>query len=83
MIPISFLLLYNNIWEEVYENIFNIRCWWQCIKYALMQEDLTILEKSSVPTPMDTLENFIETIGKPMINFKIKSMVWPFLCWYH
>ena len=34
------------------------------IKYALMQEDLTILEKSSVPTPMDTLENFIETIGK-------------------
>ena len=30
MIPISFLLLYNNIWEEVYENIFNIRCWWQC-----------------------------------------------------
>ena len=34
------------------------------IKYALLQEDLTILEKSSVPTPMDTLENFIETIGK-------------------
>ena len=31
MIPISFLLLYNSdIWEEVYENIFNIRCWWQC-----------------------------------------------------
>ena len=25
---------------------------------------LTILEKSSVPTPMDTLEYFIETIGK-------------------
>ena len=23
------------------------------IKYALLQEDLTILEKSSVPTPMD------------------------------
>lgn len=33
------------------------------IKYALIQEDLTIIEKSSVPTPMDTLENFIETIG--------------------
>ena len=47
MIPISFLLLYNNIWEEVYENIFNIRCWCSAIKYALMQEDLTILEKSS------------------------------------
>lgn len=34
------------------------------IKYALIQEDLKILEKSSVPTPMDTLEHFIETIGK-------------------
>lgn len=34
------------------------------IKYALIQEDLYIIEKSSVPTPMDTLENFIETIGK-------------------
>ncbi len=34
------------------------------IKYALMQEDLTIIEKSSVKTPMDTLDNFIETIGK-------------------
>lgn len=33
------------------------------IKYALIQEDLTILEKSSVSTPMDTLEHFIETIG--------------------
>lgn len=49
------------------------------IKYALLQEDLTILEKSIVPTPMDTLENFIETIGKSMINFKIRSMVWLFL----
>lgn len=34
------------------------------IKYALIQENLTIKEKSSVPTPMDTLENFIETIGQ-------------------
>jgi len=34
------------------------------IKYALIQEDLKIITKSSVPTPMDTLENFIETIGK-------------------
>ncbi len=33
------------------------------IKYALIQEDLTIIEKSSVPTPMDTLDNFVETIG--------------------
>ena len=34
------------------------------IKYACIQEDLTIIEKSSVPTPMDTLDNFIETIGQ-------------------
>lgn len=34
------------------------------IKYALIQEDLTIIEKSSVPTPMDTLEHFIETVGE-------------------
>lgn len=34
------------------------------IKYALIQEDLTIIEKSSVPTPMDTLDNFVEVIGK-------------------
>lgn len=33
------------------------------IKYALIQDDLTIITKSSVPTPMDTLENFIETVG--------------------
>ena len=40
------------------------------IKYALIQEDSTILEKSSVPTPMDTMDHFVETIGK----------VWLFLC---
>lgn len=34
------------------------------IKYALIEENLSIKEKSSVPTPMDTLENFIETIGQ-------------------
>ena len=34
------------------------------IKYALIKEDLTILEKEDVPTPMDTLDNFIETIGR-------------------
>ena len=33
------------------------------IKYALIQEDSTILEKSSVPTPMDTMDHFVETIG--------------------
>lgn len=34
------------------------------IKYAFIQQDLKILEKSSVPTPMDSLDSFIETIGK-------------------
>ena len=34
------------------------------IKYALIEENLTIREKSSVPTPMHTLENFIEAIGQ-------------------
>lgn len=40
------------------------------IKYALIKEDLTILEKEDVPTPMDTLENFIETIGKIYDQYK-------------
>ena len=40
------------------------------IKYALIQEDLTILSKSSVPTPMDTLENFVETIGQIYDQYK-------------
>ena len=40
------------------------------IKYALIQDDLTILNKSSVPTPMDTLENFIETIGQIYDQYK-------------
>lgn len=34
------------------------------IKYALIQEDLKILEKDSVTTPLDALESFIEIIGK-------------------
>lgn len=46
------------------------------IKYALIQEDLTIKEKSSVPTPMDTLENLIETIGRifDLYSSKISGM---------
>lgn len=46
------------------------------IKYALIQEDLTITEKSSVPTPMDTLENLIETIGRifDLYSSKISGM---------
>ena len=34
------------------------------IKYALIQEDLTIIEKSHVPTPLDTLDHFVETVGE-------------------
>ncbi|MGN1181856.1 MAG: ROK family protein [Faecalibacillus sp.] len=34
------------------------------IKYALIQKDLTITEKASVPTPMDSLDTFIEQIGQ-------------------
>ena len=50
------------------------------IKYALMKEDLTLLEKSSVPTPTDTLDSFVETIGKFMINMLILLMVWLYPC---
>ena len=32
------------------------------IKYALMNDELDMLEKGSVPTPHDTLENFLEVI---------------------
>lgn len=32
------------------------------IKYALMNDELEMLEKGSVPTPHDTLENFLEVI---------------------
>ena len=39
-------------------------------KVKIKKNDLTILEKSSVPTPMDTLENFIETIGKIYDQFQ-------------
>lgn len=34
------------------------------IKYALMDEHAHIQERDSLPTPMDTLEHFIETIGQ-------------------
>ncbi|MEG0276168.1 MAG: ROK family protein [Coprobacillus sp.] len=40
------------------------------IKYALIQEDLEILEKNSVPTPLDSLETFVETIGKLYDQYK-------------
>ena len=34
------------------------------IKYALMDEQAQIYERGSTPTPQDTLEHFIETIGQ-------------------
>ncbi|UTY40690.1 ROK family protein [Allocoprobacillus halotolerans] len=34
------------------------------IKYALMNEQAHIEERGSIPTPQDTLEHFIETIGQ-------------------
>lgn len=46
------------------------------IKYALIDENLNITNKNSVPTPMDTLDHFIETIGTIYDQFKndIKGM---------
>lgn len=40
------------------------------IKYALMDEDANLLEKGEVETPHDSLENFIETIGKIYDQYK-------------
>lgn len=46
------------------------------IKYALITPDLQFSNKGSVPTPMDTLDNFIEEIGKIYDQFKddVKGM---------
>lgn len=40
------------------------------IKYALMDEDTSIIEKSSVKTPLDTLENVVEVIGGVYDQYK-------------
>ena len=40
------------------------------IKYAFISEDLNIIEKSSVVTPKDSLEEFIETIGSLYDKYK-------------
>lgn len=34
------------------------------IKYALMDEEANILEKGEVETPRDSLESFVEAIGR-------------------
>lgn len=36
----------------------------QAIKYALMNEKAEFIEKGNVPTPTDTIENFVVTVGE-------------------
>lgn len=40
------------------------------IKYAIIDKNLTMSHKSSVETPMDNLEHFVETIGEIYDKFK-------------
>ncbi|WP_160686965.1 ROK family protein [Clostridium sp. C2-6-12] len=40
------------------------------IKYSIMNERAEIIEKSSTPTPMDSIENFIKVIGEIFDNYK-------------
>lgn len=40
------------------------------IKYAVMNENVEILEKGKVPTPMDTLEHFVDIIGELFDKYK-------------
>ena len=40
------------------------------IKYALMNEELDILEKDSVPTPLDTQENFVASLKNIYEEYK-------------
>jgi predicted NBD/HSP70 family sugar kinase len=42
------------------------------IKYALMTEELEFIEKGKVPTPMDTIENFVEAVGGIYDKYKDK-----------
>ncbi|SMC18352.1 Sugar kinase of the NBD/HSP70 family, may contain an N-terminal HTH domain [Clostridium acidisoli DSM 12555] len=44
----------------------------QAIKYALMNEKTQFIEKGNVPTPADTIENFIETIGTIFDKYRDK-----------
>lgn len=44
------------------------------IKYGLMLEDATILEKGNVPTPYESLEAFIEEIGKIYDHYKDQNL---------
>lgn len=40
------------------------------IKYAVMNEKAEIIEKGSTPTPVDSIENFIEVIGEIYDGYK-------------
>ena len=40
------------------------------IKYGLVKEDLTFIEKNKVPTPMDSMESFVEVIGNLYDHYK-------------
>lgn len=40
------------------------------IKYAVMNENVKIIEKSKVPTPKDTIEHFVDVIGEIFDRYK-------------
>lgn len=40
------------------------------IKYALMTKELDFIEKGKIPTPMDNIESFVETVGKIYDKYK-------------
>jgi Transcriptional regulator/sugar kinase len=42
------------------------------IKYALMTKELDFIEKGKVPTPMDSIESFVETVGGIYDKYKEK-----------
>lgn len=42
----------------------------QAIKYALMNEKAEFIEKGKVPTPTDTIENFVENVGEIFDKYK-------------
>lgn len=44
----------------------------QAIKYALMNEKAQFIEKGDVPTPTDTIQNFIEIIGTIFDKYRDK-----------
>ena len=50
------------------------------IKYALMNDELDMLEKGKVPTPKDSLDNFKAAVKNYMTNIKIGLMELPCLC---